>query len=237
MRAVGYVRVSTEEQAEEGFSLAAQRRSIAAFCEAKDWQLVHIYADEGISGKDVRNRPALQTMLVAAQNHECDVVVVARLDRLSRTTTQLLALVHSSFTSNDVRLVSVSEGIDPTTPAGQFVMTILAGLAQMEREQIGERTRAGMHEARRQGKHIGKCPFGWRPDKYGTLQEHAQEQATLDWAAHLYVTQGAPEAARLLGWPLSTLKDRLRKREVFKPRCRRKTVTGKGAAQGQPGPA
>ena len=236
MRAVGYVRVSTEEQAEEGFSLAAQRRSIAAFCEAREWKLVRVYEDAGISGKDVRNRSALQAVLVAAQNHECDVVVVARLDRLSRTTTQLLALVQERFTSNDVRLVSVSEGIDPTTPAGQFVMTILAGLAQMEREQIGERTRAGMAEAKAQGKHVGKCPFGWRPDKYGTLQPHAQEQLVLERAAHLYATQGAPEAARILGWPLSTLKDRLRKREVFQPRCRRKSTTRKGATLGQPGP-
>ncbi len=237
MRAVGYVRVSTEEQRDQGYSLPAQRRTIAAFCEAKDWQLVRTYADEGISGKETTNRPALQQMLAVVLAHECDVVVVANLDRLSRTTTQLLALVSDHFSKNAVRLVSVGEGIDPTTPAGEFVMTILAGLAQMERKQLGERVRTGMHEARLQGKHLGKCPYGWRIGEDGRLQEHPAEQHVLFVAAQTIGNLGAVETARTLGWPLSTLKDRLRKREVFQPRCRRKSTTEKGAAPGQPGPA
>jgi len=223
MRAVGYVRVSTDEQVDEGFSLAAQRKQVTAYCEARDWSLGLVYADEGISGKEIKNRPALQLMLAAARAHEFDVVVVSKLDRLSRTTTQLLALVHECFTGNGVRLVSVGEGIDPTTAAGMFVMTILAGLAQMEREQIGERTRMGMAEAKAQGKHIGKVPYGWSMGDDGRLVAVHEQQELLRKAVSITGKHGVRIAAITMGWPLSSLKDRLSRLEqqVFKPRQRK----------------
>lgn len=237
MRAVGYVRVSTEEQADEGYSLAAQRKQIAAYCEAKNWELGLVYADEGISGKETKNRPALQQMLAAARAHDFDVVVVSKLDRLSRTTMQLLALVQDCFTGNSVRLVSVGEGIDPTSATGQFVMTILAGLAQMEREQIGERTRMGMAEAKAQGKHVGKPPYGWCIGDDGRLVAVPEQQEMLLRAVNYTGRHGIKLAAQLLGWPLSSLKDRLSRfdQQVFKPKRRKALVTEEGAALGQPG--
>jgi len=227
MQAAGYVRVSSEEQVNEGFSLAAQRRQITAFCEAKGWTLGHVYADEGISGKEMKNRPALQQLLAAAQAHKFDVVVITNLDRLSRTTLQILALVADHFSKNSVRLVSINEGIDPTTVAGEFVLTVLAGLAQLERRQLGERTRMGMQEARLQGKHIGKPPYGWRIGDDGRLMEVPDQQTVLDKAAVLTRRHGPKEAARLLGWPLTSLKDRMRKQEVFQP-TQRKPLAQRG---------
>jgi len=217
MNAVGYIRVSTEEQRDHGFSLLAQRRQIQAYCTAKGWDLVKVYADEGLSGKDLNNRPALPQLL-ATMGDDPEVVLVTRLDRLSRNTRQLLALVEDHFTQNGVRLVSINEGIDPTTPAGEFVLTILAGLAQMERKQIADRVREGMAEAKRQGKHVGRPPFGYKIGGEGTLVPDPTQQFLLRRARHLAREFGYAAAAQELGWPACTLWWRVKQAERRKER-------------------
>ncbi len=219
MRTVGYVRVSTEEQKEEGYSLAAQRRQIQGFCQGKRWELLHIYADEGKSGKDVKGRPALQELLAAAKRHEFDAVVIVKLDRLGRNTRELLGLVEDYFTKNSVRLVSIAEGIDPTTATGEFTLTILAGLSQMERKQIGQRTKVGMAEAKRQGKHMGRVGYGWRMGENGELFPIPEEQRQIAKAKRLAAKHGYTEAAKELGWPLHTLYYRVGGRKKAKKRA------------------
>jgi len=205
VRAAGYVRVSTEEQREEGYSLAAQRRQVKAFCDAKRWELAKVYADEGLSAKDTQNRPALQALLADAKAHGFDAVVICKLDRLSRNTRQLLALVEDHFTGNGVRLVSIGEGIDPTTATGEFTLTVLAGLAQTERKQISERTKAGMGEARKQGRHIGRVGYGFRMGESGELVKVPEEQVALAQARRLVKRLGYQKAAQQIGWPVPTL--------------------------------
>jgi len=210
MRAAGYIRVSTEEQRNQGFSLSAQRRQITAYCSARGWTLADIYADGGVSGRSL-DRPALQRLLQAVSSNGVQAVVITALDRLSRTTRDLLELIEDHFTRGGPRLVSISEGIDPTTPAGEFVLTVLAGLAQLERRQLAERVRVGMQEARRQGKHLGRPPYGSRIGSGGELVPVPEEVGVLQRARRLVRRQGYSATARELGWPVPTLWCRLNK--------------------------
>lgn len=205
MRAAGYARVSTRRQVEEGYSLAAQRRQIKGFCDGKRWELVRVYADEGKSGKDLKGRAALQALLEAAKAHQFDVVVICKLDRLGRNTRQILGMVEDYFSKNGVRLVSVQEGIDATTPAGEFTLTVLAGLSQLERRQVSDRTREDMAEAKKQGKHCGRVGYGWRMGKAGELVPVPEEQKGLARAKRLAKRYGYTKAAEKMGWKLATL--------------------------------
>ena len=159
---LGYVRVSTIEQADTGVSLAAQRHRIAAYCDAHGLALLRVEEDAGLSGRRTSNRPALQRSLRAlAQGEACGLVAV-KLDRLSRTTRDVLDLV-ARAEQEGWALHSIDERLDTSSPSGRFVVTILAALAQLEREQAAARTKAAMAELRRQGKRIsGKPPFGYR---------------------------------------------------------------------------
>ena len=141
--AVGYVRVSTDEQARDGVSLEAQQARIRAYAEAKDLKLAEILCDEGRSGKNLK-RPALQELLARCERGEVGAVIVLKLDRLTRRTRHLLSLVEDLFLANDIELHSVGESLDTSTPHGRFVLTLFGGLAQMERELIAERTRTAL---------------------------------------------------------------------------------------------
>ena len=130
---VGYVRVSTEDQAENGISLAEQRHRIRAYCDAHGLQLARIAADNGRSGKTMSNRPGLLSALQALQERACGGLVVCKLDRLSRTTTDILGLVERA-NKGGWQLHSIQEHLDTRSSHGRFVLGILSLLAQMERE-------------------------------------------------------------------------------------------------------
>lgn len=159
--ALGYVRVSREEQARDGVSLDVQRARIHAYAEAKGLELVEILADEGLSGKDT-NRPGLQALLARCAHGSVGAVIVLKLDRLTRRTRHLLSLVDDLFLARRIELHSVSESLDTSTPAGRFVLTMLGGLSQMEREQIGERTRGALAWKRENGQPTSHSPLGFR---------------------------------------------------------------------------
>ena len=161
-RFVGYVRVSTDEQAREGSSLAAQRERITAWCAAMSFDLVRIHRDEGESGaKPPHRRPGLSRALRAVQSNDVDGLIVVRLDRLSRNVPDTLALVDESQ-KQGWRLASVTEQLDTGTPAGRFVVTVLAALAEMERGRLSERvTETAAHITRQGGVVSGKVPFGY----------------------------------------------------------------------------
>ena len=148
-RVLGYVRVSTEEQAREGVSLDAQRHRIEAHAEAQGWELVGVEADNGISGKAIKNRPGLRRALSALRKHKADTLLVVALDRLSRSTRDVLDLV-ARAEKEDWALHSIEERLDTSSPQGRFVVTLLGALAQLEREQAAERTKVAMAELRRQ---------------------------------------------------------------------------------------
>jgi site-specific DNA recombinase len=161
--ALGYCRVSTEEQARDGVSLEVQRERVQAYALAKGLQLTDVLVDEGLSGKDLR-RPALQELLTRCRARQVSHVIVWKLDRLTRRTRHLLTLVEEVFLARKIELHSVSESLDTSTPHGRFVLTLFGGLAQMERELIGERTRAALAFKRERGLPTSHPPLGFRPN-------------------------------------------------------------------------
>ena len=160
-QAIGYARVSTDEQAREGVSLQAQVARIRAYAEAKELELADVLTDDGISGKTLE-RPALHELVQRCERGEVGHVVVVKLDRLTRRTRDLLALVDDLFLARHIELHSVSESLDTSTPHGRFVLTLFGGLAQMERELIGERTRSALAYKRQQRQPTSHAPYGFR---------------------------------------------------------------------------
>ena len=160
-RVVGYVRVSTERQAEEGISLETQRAKLRAHCAAHDLDLVAIEADEGASAKTL-DRPGLQRALSMLRDGRSDALLVAKLDRLTRRVVDLGHLIETCFASERWALVSVADQIDTRTAAGRMTLFILMSVAQWEREAIAERTAEALAHLRAAGVTLGRPGLGWQ---------------------------------------------------------------------------
>ena len=159
-KAIGYIRVSTTEQATEGVSLADQREKIQAYCELHDLQLQGIHHDNGISGKRLSNRAGVQAALKAVC-HCKGVLVVYSLTRLARSTRDCIEIV-DSLDKCGADLASISEKIDTTSSMGRFFFRLMASLGELERDQVSERTKSAMAYKRSQGERIsGHIPFGF----------------------------------------------------------------------------
>lgn len=171
-RAYGYIRVSTDEQAETGVSLDAQRAKIAAYCVANDLDLADVFVDAGISAKRVDTRPALLAALTVAKRG--DALVVVKLDRLARNTVDALTLA-DDLDRRSVALHSISEKLDTQSATGRFFFTLLASLAEMERRQIGERTAMAMRHKRERGEYTGgDAPFGFTVEGGRLVEDEAE---------------------------------------------------------------
>lgn len=163
MRAALYIRVSTDEQAREGFSIDAQRRKLLAYAESQDWNVASILVDDGYSAKDLK-RPAMQELLQKVRDEEIDVVLVFKLDRLTRSVKDLYTLL-DEFARHDVGFRSSQEQFDTTTTMGRAMLGMLGIFAQWERETIAERVRMGVEQMVREGKKPGgKYPYGYDRD-------------------------------------------------------------------------
>lgn len=160
-RFVAYARVSTVEQASEGVSLDAQRTKLRQWADLHDATLTEVISDEGISASTLK-RPGLERALEMLRSGEVDGIVVTKLDRLTRSTRDLLGLVDELFRKEDYALVSIAENVDTTTAAGRLVLTILGAMATWERETIGERTSEALRHLQSQGVKIGAEGLGWR---------------------------------------------------------------------------
>lgn len=139
IKAAIYIRVSTQEQV-ENYSIEVQRERIQAFCKAKNWEVYDEYIDGGYSGANL-DRPDMQRLLKDLK--KIDVVVVFKLDRLSRSQKDTLELIEEHFLKNNVDFVSITETLDTSTPFGKAMIGILSVFAQLERETIAERMRMG----------------------------------------------------------------------------------------------
>ena len=135
MTAIGYVRVSTEDQAKEGVSLDNQKSKIKAYCQLKDLELREVIEDAGISAKNLR-RPGVQKVLRLARGKEIDAVVVYKLDRIFRSTVDALETT-KAFDKWGVSFHSIEETLDTRSAMGRFFFTLTAALAEMERRLIG----------------------------------------------------------------------------------------------------
>ncbi|MCM3763487.1 recombinase family protein [Neobacillus niacini] len=147
MRAALYIRVSTQEQV-ENYSIESQRERLEAYCKSKDWIVYDTFIDPGYSGSNT-DRPALQRLLSDLKN--IDVVVVYKLDRLSRSQRDTLDLIEEHFLKNNVEFVSITETLDTSTPFGKAMIGILSVFAQLERETIAERMRMGLIKRAEEG--------------------------------------------------------------------------------------
>jgi DNA invertase Pin-like site-specific DNA recombinase len=163
-RAVGYVRVSTEEQATQGLSIPAQEEAIVAYARMKGLELVEVIVDAGVSGgRPLGARPGGQRLLAMLAEGAATHVIALRLDRLFRNASDCLATVETwTRKGTTLHLLDVSgNSIDTSSAAGKFMLTILAAVAEMERNLIAERIRNVMSWKRRNGKIFGHEPFGY----------------------------------------------------------------------------
>ncbi len=188
-----YVRVSTQEQATEGYSIQAQLERLRAYCTARGWQVAREYVDPGYSGAKL-DRPAIQR-LISDIRHTAfcmDVVVVFKLDRLSRSQKDTLFLIEDVFLKNQVNFISMNESFDTTTPYGVAMIGILSAFAQLERENIKLRTQMGLEERAKEGywRGGGHPPIGYRYDPVsGILQVNPDEAIQIQTIFDLFVNQ------------------------------------------------
>ncbi len=178
MRAAIYVRVSTEEQAAEGYSIGAQKEMLQDYCIVEGWEVAGVYEDDGYSGRSVK-RPAYQRMM--SEMDSWDVLLVIKMDRIHRNSRNFMNMMEV-LSKHGKMFVSQSEALDTTNALGRFVVDMIQRLAQLESEQIGERTYMGMREKAEtldkaeEGKRtMGFTPpFGYRLEN-GGLEEEPDE--------------------------------------------------------------
>ncbi len=142
IRAALYARVSTEEQADQGYSLAAQLQMLRDFCEVFEMDIAGEYVDDGYSGTNTR-RPAYRRMFSPDERQRWDALVVIKMDRIHRNSKNFMLMIED-LSKNGQSFFSTTERIDTTTAVGRFAMDVIQRIAQLESEQIGERTKFGM---------------------------------------------------------------------------------------------
>ena len=160
MKAVGYIRVSTEEQVREGISLEVQEDKVKKYADLHNLRLTEIIRDEGKSGKDL-DREGMQKVMTLCRDRSVDHLIVYKMDRLTRRTLDLLTLVEEVFKPNKVQFHSITERVDTSTAQGKFFLTIIGAMSQMERDLISERTSEALGYKISQGENVGSPPLGF----------------------------------------------------------------------------
>lgn len=145
MKAALYTRVSTDEQAEHGFSLEAQKKRLIEYCNKNNIEIYKLYSDEGISGHSIIKRKALQEMLQDAKEHKFNYVIAYKTDRISRNLLDLLT-IKNQLDEADVELLLSDEAIDTKDDAGMTMFSIMGAFAELERKKITERMMAGKRQ-------------------------------------------------------------------------------------------
>ncbi len=194
-----YPRVSTQEQAANGYSIDEQIERMTKYCGAMGWDVYKVYTDAGFSGANT-DRPALQQMITDIRLHKFERVLVYKLDRLSRSQKDTLELIEDEFLANGVDFVSMSENFDTSTPFGRAMIGILAVFAQLEREQIKERMMMGKQARAKAGKFHGSgiMPIGYYYEN-DTLIKNEWESVQVEKAFNLASQNLSPnEIAKIL---------------------------------------
>jgi DNA invertase Pin-like site-specific DNA recombinase len=199
---LGYTRVSTEDQAERGAGLAAQRSAIGDACRARGLELVDVVEDAGWSGKSLE-RPGLAAVLGQLDAGAVDAVIVAKLDRLSRSLIDFAGLMERAR-RRGWAIIAVDLGLDMTTAAGELVANVMASVAQWERRTIGERTRVAMAEKAAAGVRIGR-PRVLPDDVVARIVAQRLEGRTLAAIAERLTADGVPTARSGAVWRASAV--------------------------------
>lgn len=183
MKALGYIRVSTEEQAEHGVSLDAQRERLTSYCKLYNIELAEVVVDAGYSAKNL-NRPGMQRILGMIRKREVGAIVTVKLDRLTRSVRDLADLVEIA-NKHEVALVSVQEHLDTSSAAGRMILNMLSTVSQWEREAIGERTATALQYKKRSGQRYSReAPYGFE-HLAGAIVPNETEQAIVDLIGQL----------------------------------------------------
>ncbi|MBN6186448.1 recombinase family protein [Aneurinibacillus sp. BA2021] len=188
MRAAIYARVSTEEQAKEGYSIDAQKNRLVDFVNSQGWEIHDFYIDDGFSAKDL-NRPQMQRMILDIKRKQFDVVLVYKLDRMVRSVMNLYELLQV-FDKHGVSFKSATEAFDTTSAMGRFFITLVGAMAQWERENLAERVKMGMEEkALKGGRNGSHAPFGYDIVD-GELKVNAYEAELVKQIFEMYQEKG-----------------------------------------------
>ncbi len=184
VRAIGYIRVSTEEQAREGISLENQRAKIEAYCSLSDIELIEVIEDAGKSGKDMKREGVIR-LIDMVSKRRVDAVVVYKLDRLSRRVKDTLTIM-DAIDKKCIAFHSITEKIDTKTATGRFFLNIVASMAQWERDTIAERTKDALRLKIIRHERADQVPYGWKLAQDGkTLLENHKEQKVITLTKNL----------------------------------------------------
>jgi len=180
MKILGYIRVSSDKQADSGMSLEVQESQIIKYAELYDIGLGEIIMDAGESAKSLK-RPGMLRLIELMDSNLCQGVLIVKLDRLTRSVKDLCYLLERYF-SKDKILISVQEKIDTNSAMGRMVMNVVMSISQWEREATSERTKAVLQHKKTKGERIGNIPFGYKLAADGIhLEEDLSEQRVIDF--------------------------------------------------------
>lgn len=170
-RAALYIRVSTEEQAEEGYSLEAQQERLTAYCEAQGWDIAEVYADKGYSGRKISSRSEYKRMI--DEKDKWDTILVLKMDRIHRNSRNFIEMM-DNLEKWGKKFTSMQEELDTSSAIGRFVVDMIQRIAQLESEQIGERTYVGMEQKASMGGMMGfNPPYGYKLENSNLIiEEH-----------------------------------------------------------------
>jgi DNA invertase Pin-like site-specific DNA recombinase len=187
---IGYARVSTAEQNENGYGLEAQEAAIRAECERRGWTLLEVIRDEGVSGKSL-DRPGIRLALERIAAGKASGLIASRLDRLSRSVVDF-GLLLEWFTEARATLVALDLGIDTSTSGGRLVANVFASVAEWERDVIADRTREGLAAARAGGKQISRPAVADDPQLRRRIARMRDRGMTLQAISNKLNTEGVP---------------------------------------------
>lgn len=187
LEAAIYIRVSTIEQADEGYSLAAQEKILRDYCMSHGYEVYDVYAGKGISAKDIAHRPQMQRLLADAKQHRFDAIIVWKLTRFTRSMTDLCTTCES-LDRIGIKFISLSETFDSTTSAGRMMRNILGTVAQWEREVISDNVKLALEERTKSGKITFAYMLGYdvSPDRT-TVSINEDEAAKVRWIFEEYL--------------------------------------------------
>jgi len=237
-QSAGYIRVSQERMAKNGYGLGAQEEDIRRHAEYKRWQLFDVYRENGVSGYK-RKRPALERLLADAKSCKFDVVIFPSIDRVGRSVKDVIE-IETALRDCGVGVIFVREGIDTATPTGELFRNIMASISQFEGRLIHERLSKGRHEKRTQGGYIGGwVPYGYRrkdgalivvPEEAATIKHIFQLKAQGDSDKHVaeQLNEDGVKSARGKAWSTSSIWSILKNRfYTGRVECEGKWIQGR----------